>query len=247
MNVYCDESRYTNPFEQYFLIGGVSLPRDQKEQVEARLKQVRRKFGFMPELKWTNVTEAKLPYLNELLQVFFSSDLEFRAIIIDKSKIQLNAKKQPAELTFYKFYYLLLKGLAEKNKHYYVFVDERTKSKEERRLGELQRYLSDWLIKLNSDHSAQTKTVEAVGLPIEAEGGNHLRQVQEIKSEESVFLQLLDLLMGAVGYYWNGFRGSEAKTKFINTLTNRLQKPNLKFSSQLYDRKWNQFVWEPRD
>lgn len=223
VNVYCDESRFSNPYEQYFLIGCVSCPRDQRQQIYERLKKVRRHFGFMPELKWQNVTEAKLPYLNELLQVFFTSPMDFRCIIVDKSKVSLNGDTEANELSFYKFYYLLLNGLFQANSGYYIFLDERTKS-EERRIGQLQKFLKKQLLEMNSE----------------------LKQIQEIKSEESLFIQLLDLLMGAVGYYWNGFRGSPAKVKFINNLTHRLAKEDLKFSSRKFDPKWNQFVWEPK-
>lgn len=236
INIYCDESRYSNPFEQYFLIGCLSLPRDKKPEVDARLKAVRRKFGFMPELKWSNVTSAKLPYLNELLGVFFSSELEFRAIIVDKSKLKLSPRKLPTEHTFYKFYYLLLRGLMTAGRDYYVFVDQRNKS-EARSLGELEGYLRGHLHKVNLEakSAAEDNTVDP----------RYLRQLQEVSSDQVILIQLLDLLMGAVGYYWNGFRGSDAKVKLIEEILARLGREDLKFSSRLYDKKWNQFVWQP--
>lgn len=231
VNVYCDESRYTNPFEQYFLIGCLYCNRNQKSLIEARFKKARRESGFNPELKWNNVTEAKLPYLNNILQVFFTSDIQFRCIIIDKSKLkrykQTLAKDE--ELSFYKFYYLLLRGVLREKEGYYIFLDQRTKTYE-KRIGELQSYLEVALQKVNK--GSQTK---------------YLQQIQEVRSEESIFIQVADLFMGAVGYYWNGFRGSPAKMKFIDNVAYRLQKQDLKFSSQLYEKKWNQFVWEPKD
>lgn len=180
-------------------------------------------------MKWGNVTEAKLPYLNELLQVFFTSEADFRCIIVDKSKLKLEQNKitSKTELSFYKFYYLLLKGLLRKNEGYYIFLDQRTKTFD-RRIGDLQKYINSTLYKINGNFDHR-----------------YLRQIQEVSSSESVFIQLADLFMGAVGYYWNGFRGSKAKMKFINSLTHRLGKEDLKFSSQLYDKKWNQFVWTP--
>jgi hypothetical protein len=192
----------------------------------------------MPELKWGNVTKAKLPYLNELIQIFFTSDLEFRTIIVDKSKLKLKGNKQVAELPFYKFYYLLLRGTIEADKNYYIFLDEKT-NKEHRRLADLEKYLVAYQNKLQKDQEdkAQQETLW--------EG--EIRQIQPIKSEESLFIQLADLFMGAVGYFWNGFRGSEAKMLFIENLLDRLNKDSFKFSSQLYDKKWNQFVWEPRN
>lgn len=229
VNVYCDESRYTNPFEQYFLIGCLYCDRKQKGLIEARLKQARRASGFNPELKWSNVTEAKLPYLNQILQIFFTSEINFRCIIIDKSKLKRYRQQLAAseELSFYKFYYLLLRGILREKEGYYVFLDQRTKTYE-KRIGDLQKYLTVALTKLNRD--LETK---------------YLQQIQEVRSEESIFIQVADLFMGAVGYYWNGFRGSSAKVKFIDNLTQRLGRTDLKFSSQLYDEKWNQFVWEP--
>lgn len=250
VNIYCDESRFSNPYEQYFLIGCLSCPRDQQPQIAQRLKKGRRNFGFMPELKWQNVTEAKIPYLNELLQVFFTSDLEFRCIIVDKSKLSLGNGSEADELAFYKFYYLLLKGLLKPDNGYYIFVDQRTKTGETR-LGVLQRYLSKHLEDINRNAGKDADLAASFATTFASESGKqnpnrYLKQLQEIKSEESVFIQLLDVLMGSVGYYWNGFRGSPAKVKFIENLTRRLQKQDLKFSSKLYDKKWNQFVWEPK-
>jgi hypothetical protein len=230
-NIYCDESRYTNPFEQYFLIGCVALQRDQKSLIESRFKKARRESGFNPELKWSNVTEAKLPYLNNILQIFFTSEMSFRCIIIDKSKLKSHTNRisRSEELSFYKFYYLLLKGMLRSQHGYYIFLDQRTKTYD-KRIGDLQKYLKNALVKVNEGDYEQ----------------DYLRQIQEVKSSESIFIQIADLFMGAVGYYWNGFRGSDAKLKFIDNLTKRLQKPDLHFSSQLYDQKWNQFVWEPK-
>ncbi len=250
INIYCDESRYSNPFEQYFLIGCLSLPREKKSEIDGLLKAVRRKFGFMPELKWSNVTAAKLPYLNELLEVFFSSELEFRAIIVDKSKLKLSPRKLPTEHTFYKFYYLLLRGLMTAGKDYYVFVDQRNKS-EARSLGELEGYLRGHLHKANEEATPFIATSTGTGANGTSQtvdnnvDPRYLRQLQEVSSEQVILIQLLDLLMGAVGYYWNGFRGSDAKVKLIEGILARLGKQDLKFSSRLYDKKWNQFVWQP--
>lgn len=242
-NIYCDESSYTNPLQQYFLIGAVIIPRDQKDFIQDRLKKVRRKFGFMPELKWQNVTDAKLPYLNELLQVFFTSEISFRTIIVDKSKLNLYKGRHVAELSFYKFYYLLLRGAFQTSSRYYLFLDVKNNS-EATRLGDLRRYLENSLQKLNSSSNySQNQINDRESKDVES--ANYIAQLQEVDSQESLFIQLTDLLMGAVGYYWNGLRGSPAKMKFINNLTTRLQKTNLQFSSQLYDKKWNQFVWEP--
>ena len=229
-NIYCDESRYTNPFEQYFVIGSLIIPREQKKLVQERIYRARAKYGFNTELGWNNVTETKLPYLNELLQIFFTSPLEFRCIILDKAKLKLSFKSSESELAFYKFYYLLLKGVFKPAQGYYLFLDQRTKS-EKRRIGDLQRYLIQNLEVVNHNQPD-------LDFPL---------KIQEVNSSESILIQLADLLMGAVGYYWNGFRGSAAKLKLVNNISSRLQKENLKFSSQLYDKKWNQFVLHPEE
>ncbi len=235
-NIYCDESSYSNPLQQYFLIGSLIIPRDQKQFLQDRLKKVRRKFGFMPELKWQNVTDAKLPYLNALLQVFFTSEMDFRTIIVNKAKLGLGSRKAVEELPFYKFYYLAIRGTFQPESGYYLFLDQRVNS-DENRISQLRSYLLDALRKMNPLHSQDLQAVEFAQ--------TFLPQIQPVNSQEVVFIQLTDLLMGAVGYYWNGLRGSPAKMKFIQNLAERLNLPDLGFSSKLYDKKWNQFVWQP--
>jgi hypothetical protein len=231
INIYCDESRYTNPFEQYFLIGAIYFPREKKEELDNKLKAIRRKFGFFPEMKWGNVTRSKVPYLIQLVDLFFESDMEFRAIVIDKARLQSSTGNNVTELSFYKFYYLLLKGTFKPGSDYYIFLDEKLNSHTSR-IGDLKKYLEAYLAGINSNDDPYKR-------------GEYLKQIQVVKSDESLFIQLTDLFIGAIGYYWNGFRGSEAKMLLIQYLLKKLERENLKFSSKLHDKKWNQFVWEP--
>lgn len=234
-NIYCDESRFSNPLAQYFLIGSLQIPREHKPELAKELKRIRRQFGFAPELKWQNVTSAKLPYLNELVDLFFESSMQFRTIVVDKSKLTRRRDGQVAETPFYKFYYLLLRGAFQENSGYYIFLDQRTKT-ESRRITHLYNYLEASLLKLNGEIPRRSQV----------EKHPYLRQIQEVNSSESIFLQLADLFMGAVGYQWNGLKGSSAKLKLIQTIEKKLGKDNLLFPSQLHDRKWNQFIWRPK-
>ena len=46
VNIYCDESRYSNPDDPYLVIGAVKCLRDKKPEIVATLNEIKRQYGI---------------------------------------------------------------------------------------------------------------------------------------------------------------------------------------------------------
>lgn len=86
-NRYCDESCHLeNDHKRYMFLGYVSSAYNQVKAHTDRIKDIKTSHNFYAEIKWNNVSMSKLKFYLDLVEYFFSTDLKFRAIGIDKSK-----------------------------------------------------------------------------------------------------------------------------------------------------------------
>ena len=93
-NLYCDESTHLiHDGHPYMLLSYISIAYPQIRLAKEEIKAIKRKFNYTEELKWTNVHSATYKVYAELLDWFFMNDLEFRAVVVNKSM-----KKEPTIL-----------------------------------------------------------------------------------------------------------------------------------------------------
>ena len=183
--IYIDESRHGGPCSgPYMGIGGLSVPRDQKEAVTKRLKLLRKEIGLTGEIKWTKVSASKLTSYQRLIDFFLENDaLRFQVIQVEKATldhaIDIDGN---AELGFYKFYYEMLIELMVPPHRYLVLLDFKT-NKGADRFGDLRRVLKN-------------------NLP----SGASLSDLTINDSFQSPLAQLADLLTGCVTAAWCGLK-----------------------------------------
>jgi hypothetical protein len=193
-NLYCDESCHLeNDKMPYMLLGYISVPYNQMKRHRDRIKQLKQQHNFYGEIKWSKVSNSQHKFYNELIDYFFDSDLLFRAIVIKKGKINNTDFSQDYDTFYYKMYYQLLNHKLDTLSYYNIYLD----IKDTLSAGKINR-LKDIL---------QTK----FGV---------IRNLQNMHSNESVFLQITDLIMGAIGYHLRG----EMKVIAKKNLINRIQK-----------------------
>lgn len=209
-DLYCDESRQDllvkkssiNRNNRYVCIGGIMLKRENREMIKSNIKELKEKYSVHGELKWGNVSNNKIDFYLELIDMFFKyDDLDFRTIVIDATEVDNDTfNESDHELGYYKFYYQLLVHWITSNNKYYVFTDCKT-NKDKYRLKELKRILN---------RVCRAECVEII---------------QPINSKESLLLQLQNVLMGAVGYKFNyGKEGiSSAKKEIIRRIEMHLR------------------------
>lgn len=206
--IYCDESRqdllvkkeHISKNNQYVCIGGIMTDDQYKELIKREIKSLQEKHNVYGEIKWGNVSNNKVDFYIELIDLFFKYDkeLEFRVVIIDSEEVDNEVFNcDDHELGYYKFYYQLLYHWINPKEEYYIFTDYKT-NKDKTRLKSLKEIIN------KSYHKDCVKII------------------QSINSKESLLLQLENILMGAIGYKFN--YGSAGKSCAKNALVNRIEK-----------------------
>ncbi len=176
-NIYCDESCHLeHDHKPYMLLGNISCAYPQVKRHSERIKEIKKKHHFYAEIKWTNVSQSKLQFYLELIDYFFDTDLKFRAIGVQKEYIQLEESNTTFDDFYYKMYYRLLNHKVDTTDHYNVYLD----------------------IKDTWSDTKANKLRDILNVQFGV-----FRKVQCIRSEESLLLQMADLLMGAIAYEIN--------------------------------------------
>lgn len=222
VNIYCDESSVDNPGLQYMTIGSLWISRNKVKEIKKKVKEIQNKHFLKGELKWIKTSKKSILFYTELFDLLFSykDDLEFKCIVIDKAKIDYDRfHNRDKDLAFYKFYYFLLKSKLESNHLHYLFLDFKP-SANPRSVARLADFLT---------FSATNNSVNC-----------GLKHVQAYSSAENIFIQIADVLTGAVAYS-NNQVSTGAKGELCSVIANSIGKSNLKFCSSLSDKKFNIF------
>ncbi len=224
INIYADESSIDNLNAHKMIIGAVFVNRKRVPEIKKRISEIRDKFFIQGELKWIKTSSKTLSFYEELFNYLFSlseKDFNFKCIIIKKEEVDYDKFHDgDRELAFYKFYYQLLKNRLEKNNTYYICLDFKpSKSKDRvRRIGEF---------------------LELVNQEVK------IKHIQAYSSRDSIFIQIADVLTGAVGYE-NYEKRSVNKIKLIKIIAKAIGKENLNFCSVFNgDKKFNIFCIKP--
>ena len=205
LEVYCDESRPEVMYgekdkDKFMIIGGIWVPNYLREEVKSGIKFLKKQFDLNGEFKWNKVSPSKINFYVALIDLFFNFPVRFRCIVVDGSNVDIDTyHESDSELGFYKFYYQLLYHWIDPKEKYWIYLDYK-KNKLPNRLHDLERVLKN-------------KT------------SAEIFDVQAIESKQSVFIQLTDVLIGAVGYRMNEHNQSLAKLKIVNRIEHHLNHP----------------------
>lgn len=219
-NIYCDESSVDNPKAKFMLIGALFIKRGKVPEIKQKVKELQKKYSIRGELKWTKASSLSLSFYKELFRFLFSlsdSDFFYRCIIVNKSRVDYEKyHDKDKDLAFYKFYYHLFEKKLSLGDKYYIFLDFKpSKNKDAvRRLGDFLSF---------------TKTI-----------GN-IKHIQSYPSKDNVFIQITDVLTGAVGFSKNKIGNSVSKQQLAKVIANSIRKNNLDFCSPLSEKKFNLF------
>ena len=214
-NIYCDESCHIeHDHKKYMLIGSVSSAYNQVKRHNKRIQDLKAEHNFYGEIKWSNVSNSQYRFYKDLIDYFFDTDLRFRAVIIDKSKIKNSKHNQDYDTFYYKMYYYLLSHNKNTLYNYNVYLD-------------IKDDLSAYKVR---------KLKEILNTKFGV-----FRNVQNIRSHESLLLQVTDLIMGALSYNLNNDEKKvEAKVKLIEQIKQH-SKQDLNSISEYSESKLNLF------
>ena len=210
-NLYCDESTHLiHDGHPYMLLSYISIAYPQIRLAKEEIKAIKRKFNYTEELKWTKVYA-------ELVDWFFMNDLEFRAVVVDKSQIDEKRADYSFNDFYFRMYFQLLHTKVDFQNRYNVFLDIKDTCSGEK-LEKMKKIMS-----YNSS----------------------IGTLQFIPSRESVFIQLADVLMGAINYNLRIQKGDVkgnviAKLKLIEKIK-RHSNISLNTTTPLSRNKFNLF------
>ena len=196
-NLYCDESCHIERDGKHFmLLGYIMVPYNQLQIHKEAIENIKHKHHYYGEIKWSKVAHAQGAFYDELTDYFFGSDLRYRAIVIDKSKIRNDDFDQDFDMFYYRMYYQLIYHKLDMAATYNIYLDikdtlSRSKVRELREV--LQVHYSS------------------------------IRNLQNIRSHESLFMQLADFLTGALNYNLNEESKVIAKRNVIERMKQHSQ------------------------
>lgn len=232
-NVYCDETCHLeHDGINDMVIGAVWCPQDKLREINQRIQKIKIRNGISPsaEMKWTKISPAKVQAYKDIIDYFFDDDaLHFRAIIIpEKSKLNHAVFHQTHDEWYYKMYFDMLKVILSPADRYEIYID----------------------IKDTHSYQKAQKLKEVCSNSMYDFSQSVIRRLQPVRSEEIQIMQLVDILIGAIGYenrkFPEGFVKSQAKLDVIDLIKKR-SNYSLSRATLLREEKCNLFVWDARD
>ena len=218
--IYADESgldALTNKGAHTFCaIGGIWIPTKQRVLFKKSIGEIKAKYKIAGELKWQKVSPAYFHLYKDLLDYFFNTDfIRFRVVLIESSLLDhVKFNNKDPELGFYKFYYQLLHHWILDFNSYDIFLDH----------------------KINR---SKTRLKDLKGALCNANLTSNIEQVQALPSNQSVGIQLADVLTGMVATKMNkGAAG--AKIELINHIEETYLKKEIAPSPK-WEEKLNVF------
>jgi len=215
-NVYCDESCHIeHDHKKFMFLGSVSSAFNQVKLHTEAINEIKKKHNFYAEIKWSSVSKSKIRFYSDLVDYFFASDLKFRTLGVEKSKINCGAFGKTYDDFYYTMYYRLLNYNINTLYSYNVYLDIKD-TLSSRKVNKLKDILNTKL--------------------------GVFRNVQNIRSHESIIMQLADFLMGAISYFNNDeVKGNATKMQIIEKIKNHSKDSLL---STNYSEKLNLFFIE---
>ena len=219
--VYCDESALEaiarKDAHSYTGIGGIWLPAEHRDSLKEGLNKIKAKYNIYGELKWKKISPAYFELYKEVIDFFFDSGyIRFRVILIEANKVDhITFNNEDPELGFYKFYYQLIHHWLFDFNNYRIFTDLK-KNRDRGRLKMLKETL------------AQTNLT------------SNIEQLQGLPSEQSLGIQLADILTGLVVSKFNGEATGEAKLALIAYVEQKYLSKEIAPTSK-WEEKFNVF------
>lgn len=205
--VYCDENHpelFTTqkPTADYLMIGSLWLPADLRDDVKAKVWQLREQYSIWGEIKWRKMGNRSLDFYKALIDLFesYGEQLRFRCIAVDRRQFNGDWHQGDNELGFYKFYYQALHHWILDFNHYRIFCDVKT-NRDLTRLHILKDCLN------NANMTARVTDIQA------------------LPSQQVALIQLTDLLLGmASARLNNSLHDNSPKAQLVNYLEKKLNR-----------------------
>ncbi len=227
-NIYCDESCHLESNNsKYMLIGAVYCPKYKVKKINEYIKHLKENYNISNkiELKWNKVDKKTEKLYLDIINYFFNNDdLKFRVIVIDKTKLNHKKYNQTENDFYHKAYYDMLKYIIIPGNSYNIYPD----------------------IKDTNSYYYHQVMLNYLRIKFEDNNKKTIKKVQPIKSYEAPILQINDILIGALSYYYRNLSSNNVKLNIINNIK-KLHQNSFDISSYYSDTKFNIFIWRSKN
>ena len=233
IRIYSDESRHKN--ERFLLLGGIWVEEDNIKKAQDLINNLRKNFGyindegkhinFSGEFKWTKVSDKYFKVYEKLVDIFFDCieiDL-FRAcvMLIDTQNPIIQSYNNIKKEGYFKFLYQLYFHNSKIPAIYKIYPDHITDPRREKvDLKKLDKCLDAAFFRKFKDMINQSEIDVFTGFR-----PGFINNITSIDSKKSDFIQLIDVVMGGIGFFQNRhFKNSNAKKAKVKLMKHILDK-----------------------
>jgi hypothetical protein len=207
-DIYIDESSQTQ--NRYLLLGGLIVPHRYLDAFEERLQKARLPELPRGEMKWGKISSSKIAAYKRIVDAMMimppgpMSSIEFHSLVVDTTKLKdgvYNAGSR--ETGFNKEVYQLVRKFGRLNRSgiFHVYLDARS----------------------TKSSTADLKTILNHGIRLLHPGRDWpFRRVHFRDSSECVPLQVVDILLGAIGFRLNDHRSKVGASSAKCALSDRV-------------------------
>jgi len=213
------------------VLGAVKCQDNLKKRIINNIRDIKIKHGLSSwfEIKWTKVSIAKINFYLDIIDYFFrDSALSYRGVVATNKKrldhILYNCGDY--NLWYYKMYFLLLDPIIDPLEEYRIFIDIKD-TQGGPKIWKLHEVLC------NNKYDFKHEVI---------------KDVKQIRSQESEVLQIADLFNGALSYVHRNLYNRPGSNKGKNVIIEHLREKgiNLQLSTKRSEEKFNVFIWVPR-
>jgi hypothetical protein len=257
IRIYSDESRHRN--EKFLLLGSIWIDEKNVIDVKNLIESLRKKYGytnsegkevdFLGEFKWSKVSDKYLNVYQDLVDIFFDcidKDI-FRSCImlVDTQDPEIISQNNIKKEGFIKLLYQLYLHNSHIPATYKIYPDSITNPQHQIDLNTLYESLNNALrkkfsLKVNPEYLQQ----------------RYVNNITPVDSKKVVFIQLIDIIMGGIGYYQNGFfdkvNAKQSKVKLMKYILDKIVfAGTFQFTGKKYiivkSTKFNIWLFRPKN
>lgn len=222
-NVYCDESCHLeNDQKKAMVLGGIFCPKMEVSLINQKMRELKVAHGMTHEIKWTKVSEQRLPFYKSIVDLFFENKfITFRAVIADKRELDHDKYKQDHNEWYYKMYFVMLEKKINTGNSYNIYLDIK-----DTRGARKVRKLHEVLCKNFYDFECEC-----------------IKNIQNVRSHEVELIQMADLFIGMLSSNVNcDATLSSGKSHLLQYFKERCGQ-SMRRNTPLYCGKVNWLVW----
>lgn len=260
IRIYSDESRHKN--ERFLLLGGIWVEEKNMPVIESGINILRNKLGyvdsngqhidFLGEFKWTKISNKYLAVYKELVDLFFEwtdkDILRSCSMLVDTQDPAVVAYSNIKKEGYFKLLYQLYLHNSRAPAIYKIFPDRITNP--------TQHNVNFEILDKCLEAAFQKKFTPLLN-PNEHPGTRgFVNNITPVDSRHTSCIQLIDVIMGALGYLQNGlFHKKDAKKAKVELMKYIFEKITLsgavKVSGKSYyvakSTKFNIWLFRPNN